>query len=132
MPELLTTGCPLSCSFGLTPSVFVATEMPGKPVVNEAFAAATIVEIVPIANVPPFGMCSSEMNPEVIAATAAALGALTPMPCVPVIVDPWAPPSILLTADGLPLATVESRCLCAWGGMISAVAPAESNAATDA
>ena len=57
MPELLTTGCALTCSFGLTPSVFIATEMPGKPVVNEAFAAATIVEIVPIENVPPFGMC---------------------------------------------------------------------------
>src|ERR1700742_1132408 len=93
MPQLLTPACPLSCSFGLTPSVFIATEMPGKPVVNEAFAAATIVEIIPIENVPPFGMCSSEANPEVIAATAAALGALTPMPCVPVIVAPWAPPS---------------------------------------
>ena len=132
MPELLTTGCALTCSFGLAPSVFVATEMPGKPVVNEAFTAATIVEIVPIANVPPFGMCSSEVNPEVIAATAAALGALTPMPCVPVIVAPWAPPSALLMADGLLLATVESRCECAWGGMISVAAPAEFSTATDA
>ena len=132
MPELLTTGCALTCSFGLTPSVFIADELPAAPVVNEAFAAATIVQIVPIMNIPPFGMCSSPANPEVIAATAAALGVLTPMPCVPLIPAPWAPPSILLTADEMPLATVESKCLCAWGGMISVTAPAQFTAATDA
>jgi hypothetical protein len=132
MPELLTTGCMLSCSFGVAPSAFIATEMPGKPTLNEVLLAATIFDIIPVDNIPPFGMCSSEANPEVAAATAAALGVLTPMPCVPVIVDPWAPPSAILMANEMPLATVESKCECAWGGVISVAAPAEFTTTTDA
>ena len=127
MPELLTTGCLLTCSFGDIPSAFLALELPGKPVINEALPTATIMEIAPIDNIPPFGMCASPANPEVIAATAAALGVLTPMPCVPVVPDPWDPPSPNLSYADLPLATVESKCLCAWGGEIAVDAPAEFN-----
>ena len=32
--------------------------------------AATIMDYIPIANIPPFGMCMSPANPTVIAATA--------------------------------------------------------------
>ncbi|MDR2437860.1 MAG: DUF4280 domain-containing protein, partial [Planctomycetaceae bacterium] len=42
----------------------------------------------PIVNLATFGMCSSPANPAVAAATAAALGVLTPMPCIPVTVAP--------------------------------------------
>lgn len=132
MPELLTTGCMLTCSFGLTPSAFIALDLPGKPVIMGALAAATMMEIAPIENILPFGMCSSLANPEVAAATAAALGVLTPMPCVPVVPDPWDPPSAILTYADLPLATIESKCLCAWGGEIAVDAPAEFNVTTDA
>jgi hypothetical protein len=124
MPELLTTGCMLTCSFGLTPSPFVALDLPGKPSVD-AMPAATILEIVPEDNVSTFGMCESMANPEVAAATAAAMGVLTPMPCVPVIVVPWDPPSAVLTYDGVPLANVESTCMCTWGGEIAVDVPAE-------
>ena len=34
-------------------------------------------------NVMPFGMCDSKTNPAVIAATAAAQGVHTPVPCTP-------------------------------------------------
>ena len=125
MPELLTTGCMLTCTFGDTPSAFVALELPGKPVIEGAMTTATIMEIAPIDNILPFVMCNSLANPEVAAATSAALGVLTPMPCVPVIPDPWDPPSINMFFEGLPLATVESKCLCTWGGEISVDSPAE-------
>lgn len=132
MPELLTTGCMLSCSFGAAPSAFIATEMPGKPSLNEVLEAGTIFDIVPVENIPPFAMCSSMANPEVASATAAAQGVLTPMPCVPVIPAPWAPPSAILMANEMPLATIESKCECAWGGMISVTAPAEFTTTADA
>lgn len=132
MPPLLTSCCVLSCSFGEAPSLFDALPLPGKPTVEEAFVAATIEEIVPELNVPSFAMCSSPENPEVIAATAAAEGVLTPMPCVPVILDPWEPPSPTDSFEGVPLATVDSRCLCAWGGEISVDSPAQVVVADEA
>lgn len=130
MAEFLTTGCMLKCSFGMTPSVFMALELPGKPVIMGAMATATIMEIIPFDNVLPFGMCKSLANPQVASATAAAQGSLTPMPCVPVIPAPWAPPSQIVFYAGLPMATVQSKCMCAWAGEISVEAPAEFIAKT--
>ena len=131
MPAFLTTGCVLTCSFGVAPSVFVALDLPGKPVIDGAMTTATMMEFVPFDNILPFGMCSSLANPEVAAATAAAMGVLTPMPCVPVLAAPWTPPSSLAFYEDLPLATVDSICLCAWGGEISVDAPAEFTVTTE-
>ena len=126
MPEFLTTGCMLTCSFGDAPSAFIALELPGKPVIEGALTTTTIMEIVPFDNILPFVMCNSLANPEVAAATSAALGVLTPMPCVPVIPDPWDPPCANVFYDELPLATTDSVCMCAWGGEISVDTPAEA------
>lgn len=125
MPELLTTGCMLTCTFGMIPSVLDVLPEPGKPAIDGVLDAATMMDMVPLLNILPFEMCMSLENPEVAAATAAALGVLTPMPCIPLVVDPWDPPSELLTYMGIPLATMESKCLCVWGGEIMADTPAE-------
>lgn len=125
MAELLTTGCMLTCTFGMLPSVLDVLPEPGKPAIEGALSAATILEMIPLENILPFEMCTSMENPEVAAATAAAMGVLTPMPCIPVVVDPWEPPSELLSYMGIPLATMQSKCLCAWGGEIAADTPAE-------
>ena len=74
-------------------------------------------------NVPPFGMCSSLANPQVAAATAAALGTLTPQPCIPLIVAPWSPGSGAATAAGKKLLTDDSRCNCLWAGQITITEP---------
>jgi Domain of unknown function (DUF4280) len=112
MSAVLTAGSTLRCTFGTVPSEFVclplgaeASEMP----------VATILDVVPMENILPFVMCMSPANPEVIA----ALGA--PMPCVPVILDPWAPPAASLFVAGMPAATKNSICVCTWGGVISVV-----------
>src|SRR5581483_11045632 len=125
-----TAGCVLTCTFGEAPSVLITEDLPGKPSFM-GMPAATMMDMIPIDNVPTFGMCSSLENPEVASATAAAEGVLTPMPCVPVITDPWDPPSELVSYAGIPLATVESRCLCDFGGEISVDAPLEMVASTE-
>ena len=113
-------GATLACSFGAAPSTLVVLP------VNRVLGAAPLANIMdqkPIANIPPFGMCNSPSNPTVAAATAAALGVLTPMPCVPVTAAPWAPGSPTVLIGNLPALNATSKCLCSWGGVISIVNP---------
>jgi hypothetical protein len=77
-------------------------------------------------NILPFGMCQSMSNPEVAAATAAALGVLTPMPCVPVIPAPWAPGAPTVLIANMPALDNSSKLTCAWGGVIQVVAPGQA------
>ena len=74
-------GATLQCSFGVAPSTLVV--LPVNRVLCEGPLAANIMDHVPLVNIMPFGMCTSPANPQVAAATAAALGVPTPMPCVP-------------------------------------------------
>ena len=84
--------------------------------------AGTIFDIIPMVNIPPFGLCHSFLNPEVIALTAAALGVPTPAPCIPIVVDPWISPSNVVV-DGMPILTEGSACECLWGGTIELIGP---------
>jgi hypothetical protein len=80
----------------------------------------------PIVNVPPFGMCSSMANPTVAAATAAALGVLTPMPCVPVLPAPWVTGAPTALIGGMPTLNNNSKLMCAWAGVIQIVNPGQT------
>jgi hypothetical protein len=68
-------------------------------------------------------MCSSPANPQVAAATAAALGVLTPMPCMPVLSAPWAPGSPTVLIGGYPALNQTSKLICNWGGVIQIINP---------
>lgn len=118
MGQQVVTGAILQCSFGMTPSALMVIPM-GLPVMVGGILGATIMDFVPIANIPPFGMCSSLANPMVSAATAAALGVLTPMPCIPVTVAPWVPGSPTVLINNFPALNNSSKCFCSWGGVIS-------------
>ena len=113
-------GATLQCSFGAAPSTLVVVD---PRVMTEGPPAANIMDHAPIVNVPPFGMCSSLANPTVASATAAALGVLTPMPCVPVIPAPWAPGSPTVMIRGTPSLNNTSKCMCTWGGVIQVANP---------
>lgn len=117
MPQQVNMGAQLKCSFGVAPSVLVVT--PENKVLAEGPPAATIMDNIPIKNIPPFGMCNSPSNPTVAAATAAALGVLTPMPCVPVTAAPWAPGSATVMIANKPALNNSSTCMCNWGGVIT-------------
>jgi len=108
-------GATLQCSFGAAPSTLVV--LPDKAVLTQT-PAATIMDNAPIVNVPPFGMCSSMANPTVAAATAAALGVLTPMPCVPNTTTPWAPGATTVLLANQPVLNDTSTLNCMWGGVI--------------
>lgn len=115
MPPNVASTAMLMCSFGMAPSTLnvlpvARTMIEGKP-------AAAILDSAPMVNIPPFGMCTTPSNPTVAAATAAALGVLTPMPCIPVT-TPWVPGSSTTMIGGKPALTVGSTCTCSWGGVI--------------
>jgi len=106
-------GAQLKCTFGLAPSSLIVVPQ-GQPVMMEGKFAATIMDFVPMKNIPPFGMCNSPMNPQFIAATAAALGTPTPVPCLPVT-TPWAPGAPTTMINNFPALVSGSMCMCAWG-----------------
>lgn len=118
-------GATLQCSFGAAPSALavlpVNRVMAGAP-------AANIMDHVPFVNVLPFGMCNCAANPMVAAATAAALGVLTPMPCIPMTMAPWMPGAPTVLVGGMPGLQNSSKLMCQWGGVIQILAPGQFTA----
>ena len=105
----------LKCPFGAAPSTL--NVLPANRVLSGA-PSANIMDHVPMLNIPPFGMCNSMANPMVAAATAAAMGALTPMPCIPATSAPWAPGSPTVQIANMPALNDSSTLACNWGGVI--------------
>jgi len=116
-------GAMLQCSFGVAPSSLVV--LPANRVMTGT-PAANIMDGKPLVNVMPFGMCNSPANPTVAAATAAALGVLTPMPCVPATPAPWAPGAPTVTIGGMPALDNNSKLMCNWGGVIQIANPGQT------
>ncbi len=121
MANQVVMGAMLQCTFGMAPSSLVV--IPSARVLAEGPPAATIMDHVPMANILPFGMCMSPANPTVAAATAAALGVLTPMPCIPVTSAPWVPGAPTVLIGGNPALNNTSQCMCNWGGVITITNP---------
>ena len=105
----------MMCSFGVAPSTL--NVLPTNKVLT-SMPIATIMDNVPMLNIMPFGMCSSIANPTVAAATGAALGVLTPMPCIPVTSAPWVPGSPMVLIGNYPALNNSSKLICNWGGVI--------------
>ena len=116
MPLQVCMGASMTCSFGVAPSSL--TVLPQNRVITSNMPAANIMDNRPLVNIPPFGMCSSMANPQVAAATKAAMGVLSPMPCVPATVTPWAPGSPTVMLGGVPSLTNSCTLNCNWGGVI--------------
>ncbi len=122
MPQVC-MGAMLMCPFGVAPATLIVTS--DLTVMTSGMPAATIMDFAPMANIPTFGMCMSPANPEVAAATAAALGVLTPMPCIPATVAPWVPGCPTVTNSGMPALDDESTLMCMWGGVITITDPGQ-------
>ncbi|WP_071590915.1 DUF4280 domain-containing protein [Synechococcus sp. PCC 7336] len=126
MPIQTCMGATLQCiPFGSAPSSLVVIPK-GPPVVTPTPPAATIMDFVPLVNILPFGTCTSLANPTVASATAAALGVLTPMPCIPVPTGPWKPGAVKVTVNNFPALPNTAVCNCAWGGVIKISSPGQT------
>lgn len=110
----------MQCSFGVAPATLMV--LPTNRVMIEGKPAATIVDAAPLVNIPTFGMCTSLANPTVAAATAAALGVLTPMPCVPAT-SVWVGGAVQTLIGGVPALTLGAQCVCAYGGIVQIMNP---------
>jgi hypothetical protein len=116
MPQQVNMGAKLACSFGSASASLIV--LPVNLTNAEGPPAANIMDFKPVVNIPTFGMCSSLDNPTVDEATTAALGVLTPMPCVPVT-TPWAPGSPTVLIGKQPALNNTSKCMCSWAGVIT-------------
>lgn len=122
MGQQVCTGAMMQCTFGAAPSALmvipVSMVMTGAP-------AANIMDYKPMANVMPFGVCQSMANPMVAAATAAAMGALVPMPCIPMTMAPWVPGAPTVLLGNMPALNNSAKLMCMWGGVISINVPGQ-------
>jgi hypothetical protein len=124
MPKLVANGAKLMCNQGAATSTLTVLPVIGADADDKP--AATIMDHVPMVNVAPFGMCQTIANPQVAAATSAALGTLTPQPCIPVLPAPWSPGASVVTVQGLKALSDDSTCRCAWTGTIEVIDPAST------
>ena len=116
MGQQVCMGAMMQCTFGMAPSSLMV--LPTNRVLTKV-PDANIMDYIPMVNILPFGMCQSPSNPMVAAATAAALGVLTPMPCIPVTAAPWAPGCATVMIANMPALNNSSKLMCSWGGVIS-------------
>ncbi len=116
-------GAMMSCSFGVAPSTLAV--LPANRIMTAPGPLANIMDGKPMVNVMPFGMCQSLANPTVAAATAAAMGVLTPMPCIPNTPAPWIVGAPTVMAGTGPALNNSSKLMCIWGGVIQITMPGQ-------
>jgi hypothetical protein len=117
MPLQVCMGAMMQCTFGMAPSSLVV--LPTNKVMTNMVPDANIMDHIPMTNIMPFGMCQSPSNPTVAAATTAALGVLTPMPCIPATPAPWVAGAPTVLLGNFPTLDNVSQLMCTWGGVIT-------------
>jgi hypothetical protein len=117
-------GAMMQCTFGVAPSSLVV--LPTNRVMTNMVPDANIMDHIPMVNIMPFGMCMSIANPTVAAATAAALGVLTPMPCIPATPAPWVAGAPTVLLGNFPSLDNVSQLMCMWAGVITFVDAGEA------
>jgi hypothetical protein len=122
MGKPVVMGAALQCTNGTMPSSLIV--VPLDRVMFEKKPMANTMDHIPIMNIAPFLLCTSLTNPATAALTAAALGVLTPGPCVPATATPWTPGAAKTMVASFPALTADSTCNCAFGGVIKVATPA--------
>lgn len=125
MPQNVVQGAMMMCTMGQGPPAQLTPIPAGQPVQIGGSLAATVMDFKPMANIPTFGMCISPSNPQVAAATAAAMGVLTPQPCIPATSAPWSPGATTVKIGQFAALVQSDTCQCMWGGVITITSPGQ-------
>jgi len=110
-------GAQMKCSMGTSPAMLVV--LPDRRILLDGQPQANIMDFKPMVNILPFGLCRSLANPTVATATAANLGRLQPMPCIPNTVAPWIKGHEQLLLKNFPALCDCDKLMCLWAGTIS-------------
>lgn len=113
------SGAMMKCTMGTSPARL--TVLPIRTVFLTGQPMANISDHQTMVNLAPFGLCRSLGFPATASATAAALGTLTPMPCMHNTPFPWMCGKNDYLVQGQPALLKSSTCQCMWGGTISLV-----------
>lgn len=111
------SGATMKCTFGDKKSKL--TVYPDRTVFLTGQPMANISDHTPLYNIAPFGKCHTTRYPATAAATAAAHGKLTPMPCIPGTNSNWMQGKDDYIIKGDPALLKSSYCRCCYGGVIT-------------
>lgn len=125
MGQAAVTGASMTCAFAMVPTPVPLNVTNNSTVLVGGKPAGTIMDAGGMVNIPSFGMCTTLSNPQVAAATAAALGVLTPQPCMPQTTA-WIPSQGKVLVGGKPCLTGDCSVMCMYGGKISIVMPGQA------
>lgn len=113
------SGAMMKCTMGSSPAKL--TVLPSRTVFLAGQPQANISDHMSMANLAPFGVCRSLAFPPTASATAAALGTLTPMPCIHNTPMPWMGGKMDTLIKGQPALLKSCKCQCMWGGTITLI-----------
>ena len=125
MGQAAVTGATMTCPFAAAPVPVPLNVTSNSQVLIDGKPAGTIQDAGAMVNIPSFGMCTTLSNPQVAAATAAALGVLTPQPCVPQT-QSFIPTQAKVLVGGKPCLTGDCSVMCMYGGKISIMMPGQA------
>lgn len=111
------SGATMKCTFGDRNAKL--SVYPDRTVFLTGQPMANITDHTALYNIAPFGKCHTTKYPATGAATAAAHGRLTPMPCVPGTVSNWINGKDDYFIKGAPALLKSSYCRCCYGGVIT-------------
>ena len=122
------SGATMKCTMGTSQATL--TVLPSRTVFLCGQPMANISDHLTMVNLAPFGRCRSLGYPATAAATAAAHGKLTPMPCMHNTPIPWIGGKNDYIVKGNPALLKSSKCQCMWGGIISLITDGQAGEGT--
>lgn len=107
----LAAGAMLQCDQGQIPGAYMVPS-PMVPATENAAQIGTAKDAAGFSNIPSFGQC------DILTKLAQGI----PVPCAP-MTSTWVNTSTNTMLNGVPVATMNSRCSCAVGGTVTVSAP---------